>query len=84
VEEITGGEEAIIGDITTDTDTGDITTDMDTGCILTTDLTTNGTGMVIEQSEMLHRNSASNGPLSHRTIGEYSGIYAGDGATGSK
>lgn len=60
-EEITGEEEAITGGITTDMDTGDITTGTDTGCILTTDLTTNGTGMVTEQSEMLHRNSASNG-----------------------
>lgn len=69
-EEITGEEEAIIEDITTDMDTGDITigmdtgdmtTGMDTGCILTTDLTTNGTGRVIEQSVLLHRYSPCNG-----------------------
>jgi hypothetical protein len=74
-EEITGEEEAIIGVITTGMDIGDITIGMDTGCILTTDLITNGTGMVIEQSGMLHRNSASNGPSvtvkEHAIITEY-------------
>jgi hypothetical protein len=48
VKEITGGEEAIIGDITTGMDIGDITTDTDTGGILTTDITTEGIDMVIE------------------------------------
>jgi hypothetical protein len=61
MKEITGEEEAIIEGITTDMDILVITTDMDTGGILTTDLTTSGTGMVIEQAVVFHRSSPCNG-----------------------